>query len=250
MARPRGRPRKRDTIAPIGVVANASTASGIDAKGDDNDNAGTAAPGDGNGPAIVNPNATPGGYGEAVGNAPADDNGTVSTSPDKPRRGRPPGSGGKASSIDISGVEKLLLGIHSTLQLVTGAQEFALSNDEARELAKAYADVAKYYPSLTLDNRYSAIATLGAQVSIIYGSRIMAYRMRLASEKRSQGTQQRASQPAPAQQPVPVEQMNGVATPPAKAEPVSKELRTGEIPGVGNIEFPPDHPLMGGRRQH
>jgi len=144
-----------------------------------------------------------------------------------------------------------LLGIHSTLQLVTGAQEFALSNEEARELAKAYADVAKYYPSLTLDNRYSAIATLGAQVSIIYGSRIMAYRMRVASQNKARGTQQRATQPAPAQQPVPATEMNGVAAPPpAKTEPVSKELRTGEIPGVGSIEFSPDHPLVGGRRQH
>lgn len=246
MARPRGRPPKRNPSAGNSAIAPIATDGGIDAKDSDDANTETASGTDAGtetGPRTAIPGEYTGGSAETVGSEFAAGNtGTINTDPAKRGRGRPPGSGKKAP-IDISGVEKLLLGIHQGLMLIGAPPEFALSSAEAHEISKAYAEVAKYYPALTLDNRYTAISTLGAQLSIIYGSRFMSYKMRTASEKRT--PQQRANQSAPPQSPI--SETPGVA-PPAKTEPVSRELRTGEIPGVGNIEFPADHPLMGGRR--
>lgn len=120
-----------------------------------------------------------------------------------------------------------------------------MDKNEAHELANAYANVAQYYPSLNLDPKYAALGNLGACISIVYGSKIMAYRMRMAYEKSER--QRNGHQTASPVQAAPVpEPQNGAAK--ADAKPVPEAVRTGEIPGVGSITFPPDHPLMGGRK--
>lgn len=163
-----------------------------------------------------------------------------------------------------------------------------MDSDEAREIAKAYADVAQYYPKMKLPGHVSAVVTLGTLVTVNYGARIVAYRMRKANE-RFQASQAPRTQAAPQgvslRTTPPMNSMGGqpvtpikpvaidpsaqnsasVATPPdaniPKPSPdgwtapenaplqrriITDEVRTGEIPGVGKIVFPSDHPLLGG----
>ena len=201
------------------------------------------------GPAIIAPGEVTAGSAEPVAftlTGAEADTGTISAGGEKRKRGRPPGSK-NAGTINISGVEKLLLGIHTTLHAAFKAPELELGEDEAREMAKAYADVAACYPALQIPAEVTAIANLCGVVSIVYGSRISAYRMRMASERR----QGRAAQPAkpfvPPTAPIPDNQMNGVEQP-GPAKPVPQDVRKGVIAGIGEIEFPEDHPLMRGNK--
>jgi hypothetical protein len=143
-----------------------------------------------------------------------------------------------------------LLGISATLRAALPVPEFELDSSEAKELAKAYTDVAQFYPSLRLGDHVTAMINLGSVVSIIVGSRIVSYKMRSASN--------RATARKDAGKPVTDIDMRGVLnnTPPAPSNgrapvaprEVAEDVRTGEIPGVGNVVFPPDHPLMGGKK--
>jgi hypothetical protein len=194
------------------------------------------------------PNKFDGGYETAVGaETPASPN---EPPIDAPKRGRPPGSRSKPVQINITGLEALLLGIHQTLQAATQVPEFGMSPVEAHNIAEAWAEAAKHYPVLNLDPKVAAIINLGTTISIVYGSRITAFKIRKSIER----AQRRPIQPAPpTNQPTPVqhagmmqEQVNGHIPEPPKPPVATREIRTGEIPGVGNIEFPPDHPLVKG----
>lgn len=176
------------------------------------------------------------------------------------RRGRPPGSTAKAKTapINISGIETLLLGISKTLAAATGIEELDLEGD-AHNIAKAYADVALYYPILALDPKIAAIANLGSTVAIVAGAKWATYKLRKHNEHGSRVSQHRAApafaETATARQAdntPPVQQMNGAINgvdlnKPAPRD-VPPDIRTGEIPGVGRIEFGPDHPLVGVKR--
>lgn len=197
------------------------------------------------GAATFDPASFTGGSTEQVATFPGSaDSGTVSTGKRGP--GRPPGSTSrqKPTQINISGVEKLLLGIHATLHAAFKAPELELDEAEAKEIAKAYGDVAALYPALQIPAEVTAIANLAGVVSIVYGSRITAYRARMAGERRQRP--QKAQPFTPPNAPVP-NQMNGAA-PPDKATPIPVDLRKGEIPGIGEVEFPEDHPLMRGNK--
>lgn len=154
----------------------------------------------------------------------------------------------------------MLFGIHKSLALV--AEEFALDHSEAADLAKAYTDLAEHYPALVLPAKASAIVNFGQAVTAIYGSRLFAFRLRMRMER----NQSRAPTPTRAAQPV---QQPAGATPgpngPVTLQPepgappdmngapqgdVPSDIRTGEIPGVGHIEFPPDHPLFKRAQTH
>ena len=174
--------------------------------------------------------------------------GAAGTETGQKRRGRPPGAGRKTSPIDLSGIEALLLGIHTTLLHATGVQEFELSQEEAHEVAKAYSAVATFYPAFALDPKIAAIVNLGTTVSIVYGTRITSWRMRRAAEKSRgphpsardiPGSSRAAASP-------PADQMNG--SKPDVPRDVPREVRVGQIPGVGEIEFPADDPMITGRR--
>jgi hypothetical protein len=151
-------------------------------------------------------------------------------------------------------MEQLLLGIHGTLAAATRASEFELDQQEARAIAEAYTEAAKHYPALNIDPKHAAIMNLGSTLSIVYGSRIIAYRARKSLERAQRRTNSgappvapQARPAAPQEQPaaVHVETINGIPVPPPMP---TAEIRTGEIAGVGNIVFPADHPLVSGRK--
>lgn len=123
-----------------------------------------------------------------------------------------------------------------------------MDNTEARELAKAYADVAAFYPALRMADNVTAMLNFGGVVAIVYGSKITAWKMRTAFAKASaRQAAQTTSRHDAALNAAPPAQANGSA-PQDKPRTIPEEARKGEIPGVGTIEFPADHPLMGGRK--
>lgn len=133
--------------------------------------------------------------------------------------------------------------------------EFALDHEEAKDLAGAYAELATHYPSLLLPAKTSAITNFGAQLTMIYGTRLAIWRMKRAMNAPTPAPRQAPQQP-PMPQPSPVMQapsgINGASAPnqqpPMETREVPPEMRRAEIPGVGAIEFPEDHPLAGGRK--
>jgi hypothetical protein len=168
--------------------------------------------------------------------------------------GRPRGATRKP--VSASGVETLLLGIHSTLHAVFKAEELSLDKEEARLLAQSYADVAEHYPVLNFDPKYAALANFAGTISLVYGSKIAAFRMRRAFAPRGSVRQQPMPQAPrqPQQTPVPdgaqfmTPEINGVDqnAPNAKRE-VPAEAKTSIIPGVGTVQFPDDHPMINGK---
>jgi hypothetical protein len=213
-------------------------------------------------PLTLDPTTFTGGFTDPVsGPQTPESNTEPSTGETVQRRGpgRPRGTGARPK-INASGVEKLLLGIHHTLRTVTGVEELDMNEHEARELASAYADVSEYYPIMNFDPKYAALANFVGVVSLVYGTKLMALKMRHSMNK----IPRRASPITPAQQPMqnpvnaqstqtqpPVNEFNGQEVPapePAKG-PLPPELRKAHIAGVGDIVFDENHPLVTGRKQ-
>lgn len=121
-----------------------------------------------------------------------------------------------------------------------------MEKEEAREISLAYSDVAKFYPALAMPPHVAAITTFASIIAVNYGARIMAFKMRRSMEKRRMPVQA-APQPAPVTMPHNPAQPPNPETGEIDRKPVlTKDIRTGEIPGVGTIEFPSDHPLLKG----
>lgn len=113
-----------------------------------------------------------------------DDNGAVIRKLDgTPRRKRGRRSGGSAtaaasgsrtrqkSAVSLTGVEAILLSAHAMLAAATKQPGLALEKDEAEQLAKAVAEVAKHYDT-SVDPKHLAWFNLVAIVAMIYGPRI------------------------------------------------------------------------------
>lgn len=109
----------------------------------------------------------------------------------KARSAGPAGGPGKIrekvdiTKVDISGVEKVLLSIHSHLATLSATPELELEQEEAAKLARAGLDVYKHYatffPSVT-----EKTVDLGAAVYAlwsIYGTRVMAINLRKRMEQ-------------------------------------------------------------------
>jgi hypothetical protein len=113
---------------------------------------------------------------------------TDGDAPERPRRGRKPGSRNaqKTANIDVSRLEALLIAVHLGLAKVANVPELALDPSEATLLAKSTADVAKYYPVVAsaLDGRIMDHIAFFGTLSMIYGTHIMAYNARTAKEAR------------------------------------------------------------------
>jgi hypothetical protein len=177
---------------------------------------------------------------------PGPGNTTEALSGEEPRRGpgRPRGSSNSKIKLDISGIETLLLGLHQSLAMVTNIPELGMNRDEAAQIAKAYRDAAEYYPILALDPKIAATLNLGTTVAIVYGSKILAYRMRQSMNTAPSAVQQ--TTPLRAMPTTPSGPINGVDTNAERPKDIPKELRTGIIPGIGAIEFPPGHDFGSG----
>lgn len=191
--------------------------------GDRNDVASTVEPNIG----VADPARTvdPSSVGGNNGND-ADDN---NASKPKRGRGRPAGSSNKIKSVPlgISGVEKVLIGIHTSLSLLTGIDELAMGDAEAHEIAQASSDLMRHYGGGALDQKTIDWLNFLQAIGIAYGGRMLAVRAR----KR-------------------VAPSNVV---PLRAVPSENKLErdaaNATIPGIGAVQFPPGHDLNPARKQ-
>lgn len=177
------------------------------------------------------------------------------------RRGRPVGSTGSAKAktlpLNVTGLEKLLVGIHGGLAVLSGRPEWSLDTEqgifdgktEAQFFAQSIKDVSDHYGNGLLDKKTLDWLNLGQCLAIVYIGRIYAIR----STPKARVAPKVA--PPPVHQPErpatmhrtepPINQMNGGSP----APPSENAARRGIVAGIGEVEFPPDHPLMGGQRR-
>jgi hypothetical protein len=162
-------------------------------------------------PGAVNPAEISGGHSEPVGETgqqPAN-TGTASTAETgRRKRGRPPGSSNKTASADITGIETLLLAVHTSLARII--PEMQLQPAEAHDLAAAYDNVALHYPALRMPAHVAALTTFSSQIALIYGPRFLAMRMRMSMGRQAPRPTPNPMQPT-AERPIP--QPQAQATP-------------------------------------
>jgi len=124
-----------------------------------------------------------------TGNAATSDNRGNSTgeitAPKK--RGRKPKSESGSSAqtgakLSVTGVEKILLGIHAMLYGVTGIPDLAITQEEARELAEATANVARHYEAVLTDKQID-ISALITVIFAVYGQKIFAVILAIKEKK-------------------------------------------------------------------
>lgn len=106
-------------------------------------------------------------------------------------------------------LESLLFNLHVTLAVFTKIDELTLDQAEAKEFADAIAEVGRHY-AVTFDPKKVAIFNLAITAGKIYGTRIMAYRMRKDSEGPKEVIDIKTR--APEQPPAPKQRVNGAAT--------------------------------------
>ena len=155
--------------------------------------------------------------GPAISDTPSIEPSTGENVAPPPRpRGRARGAGMAAKQL--SGIEAMLLAIHNSLKASFKIDELGLSPDEARELVNSYNEVCIYYPSLQLPAHIAAITGFCSCVSITYGSRIAAYRVRTAGAARPTARQPGAApaRPAPAAPPPPPQPANNFTAAPSR----------------------------------
>lgn len=101
------------------------------------------------------------------------------------RRGRPRKSDSEktpeipASLVDLNG---LLLSLHQMGSALLEIKELELDETEAKKLADGIKQVTKFYP-VNIDPKKIAWLNLGIVMTEIYGTRIMAYNMRVKAER-------------------------------------------------------------------
>jgi hypothetical protein len=101
------------------------------------------------------------------------------------KRGRRPGSTNKKkTSLDISGVEKILLSMHAMASAAFHVPELELDEKEAKQLADAANNVASHY-AVDLDPKTLAWINLLWALSMVYGTRGVAFVSRKRSEART-----------------------------------------------------------------
>lgn len=179
-----------------------------------------------------------------------------SDAPEQPRRrGRPPGSGtgkakAKALPLNVTGLEKLLVGIHGGIALMTGRMEFSLDTEqkifdgltEAEFLAKSIKDVSVHYGAV-LDQKTLDWMNLVQCLAIVYGGRLYAIRSTPRIRTVNPPT---PHQTAAMHRAAPPGQMHRTPPPvnsfaPAASDPDNPNRV--DIAGVGAIDLPDDHPL-------
>lgn len=171
----------------------------------------------------------------------------------KRRRGRPAGSSNKnkAIPVNVAGLEKLLVGTHAMLAAMTSVPELALDTEEkifdgkaeATYLAESIKAVTDHYKVEIFDDKTIAWFMLAQCTMVVYAPRFYAWRERSRAARRGAPTppvvrsQEAATVVRTEQAP---QRSNGAAPVPDPA------MRRGEVAGIGTVEFPPDHPMMGG----
>lgn len=168
------------------------------------------------------------------------------------RRGRPRGSTNapkaKALPLNVTGLEKLLVGIHGGIALLTGRMEFALDTEskifdgltEAEFLAKSIKDVSAHYGAV-LDQKSLDWMNLVQCLAIVYGGRFYAIRSTPRAPKSPrQPTPQEAARTHRA---TPPGQMHVTPAPTNNFVSPEDDAGTVHVAGVGAVQMPDDHPL-------
>lgn len=114
-----------------------------------------------------------------------------------------------------------------------------MGQPEAHEYATAILDVARHYPVRGLDEKMLAWFNLSQIMVIGYGSRIMMARARGRAARSAGAPRQAPPQPPLRAAPQP----NPQAPPPSPMQTAAAPSKNGVIAGVGEVEFPADHPL-------
>lgn len=125
------------------------------------------------------------------------DNG-IAGSPVRKKRGRKPGSTNakNAQTLSVDGLASIILNGHALLASLTKSQEFFLDAEEAKTLAQASANVSRHY-GVAMAAKTVDWINLGMVVSMIYGTRLAAIRMRKRGERPAKKSEQPASQNDP-----------------------------------------------------
>jgi hypothetical protein len=170
------------------------------------------------------------------------------------RRGRPPGSGAgkstkaKALPLNVTGLEKLLVGIHGGIAMMSGRMEWALDTDskifdglnEAEFLAKSVKDVSAHYGTV-MDQKTLDWCNLIQCCAIVYGGRIYAIRSTPRAPKMRPTTVQ---ENAAKHRAAPPGQVHVTPMPQNSYAPASTDdAGTVEIAGIGAVNIPDDHPM-------
>lgn len=134
-------------------------------------------------PIIIDPGTIGGNAGSGDGNP------TGSNIGDAPRRkrGRPAGSSNgpkrdKASSLDLDGLSAILVSSHGILAAFFKVEELNLDEKEAKALATALLNVERHY-NLPVTQKALDWAALIQAGAMIYGARVMAFKLRIKTEK-------------------------------------------------------------------
>lgn len=149
----------------------------------------------------------------------------------------------------------MLVGVHTSLAFLTGRTEILLDTtakvfdglNEAEFLAKSIKDVSDHYKVEWLDKKSIDWMNLVQCLMIVYGGRIYAIKSN-PKIKVAPAPQPVATRAGPPPQQHRAGVMNGNENPMTTAGVPEQTLRTGEVAGLGEVVFPPDHPLMGGRK--
>lgn len=130
---------------------------------------------------------------------------------------------------------------------MSGRSEWALDSDqkifdgktEAQFYAQSIADVSRHYGGDLLDQKTVDWLNLIQCLALIYGGRIMTIRMTPRVRPTRQPTAQETARTFSPQG----SSVTDIPNPFEKPPPVPEGIGTGEIAGIGNIEFPEGHPL-------
>lgn len=113
------------------------------------------------------------------------------------RRGRPPGSRNKASGVplDLGGIEAILLSIHTALAALTKNPKLCLTEAEAKDLAKASANVARHY-NVPVTAKVMDWTTLIVVCAAIYPQRFKKDKVKDKAQPEVKTTQDKPKDPA------------------------------------------------------
>lgn len=123
--------------------------------------------------------------------------------PARRKRGRPPGSGGgtqKAASgslpLNVNGVEKILLSIHTIAAASLQTPELILDEKEANEIAKALSGVAAQY-DVGMSPKTAAWTNLAMVMGAAYGPRAIGIYVRKSTEEKPPAAKKETTPPPP-----------------------------------------------------
>jgi hypothetical protein len=107
--------------------------------------------------------------------------GSGSTGPK--RRGRRPGSTKAKASLDLKGIEHVLVSTHFMLAAALRVPELQLSQTEGAAMANAIANVARHYPVIAATQQTLDWIALISVLIVTYGTRMAAYKARQTKQQ-------------------------------------------------------------------